>query len=99
MKYEELKIGDSIFYLEVTPELAKKIPDGNVKMQETIVLSIRRDGENYFIDTDKLGEFELTPKEFFENESDTAYSETDAIVIATTQQGFIKELEKLLFEE
>jgi hypothetical protein len=97
MRYEELKVGDNIFYLKVTPEIAGKIIDGGIKMQETKVLSIFRNGENYVIDTDKLGEMELTYTEFFENESDTAYSDTSAMIIATTKEGFIKELKKLLF--
>jgi len=98
MKYEELKEGDILYYLNVTPEIAKLIPYGNVKMLKAKVLSINRPGDNYIVNTDELGEIEITPQEFFENESDTAYSETSAFVIATTKEGFIKEMKKLLFE-
>jgi hypothetical protein len=98
MTYEQLKKGDTIYYLNVTPEVAVSIINGNEKVKLAKVLDVYREGEFYAVETDMLGKMLMTLKEYFTNESDTAYSDNSAMLIATTEEGFMKELKKLLFE-
>jgi hypothetical protein len=94
--WEDLNDGDIIYYIILNSQNINSLIENNMRIEESVVKSIRNDGTNMIVNTEEFEDIIISYQEFFEEGFDTVEESNCITILSVNYDGIKSELNKFL---